>query len=212
MKSIYEIRRDNLQRLIDDRYSGVLRRMATDVSMADTSLHRVIKRHRNMGDSLARKIEEHLNLDDYWMDNAHPPTREAIDVAELRTVPLLDPDEIEAYLDGSLTKIRKPQIAFFALGARAYALRVPDKAMEVDGVGYIKGSALILDPDTDIENDSISGFMLDGAVIVRYTAIAKDSLELTALNQKHPPISSTIHEARYLGRVVEVPARAEEPP
>lgn len=72
MRSIKEIRRDNLQRLAKEFGSQTALAEATGVSAGYIS-HLLNKRKdgtyvKNLGDNLAQKIEEQLNLNQGWLD------------------------------------------------------------------------------------------------------------------------------------------------
>ena len=74
MTVIGEIRKKNLRRLIDDRYDGVVQRLAKDCNIQHSQLWRVLKdervegQPRYVGERLARKIEEAVGLHVGWMD------------------------------------------------------------------------------------------------------------------------------------------------
>ena len=80
MKTVGEIRRDNLEQLIQTHGSlaelndklGLARTDATLSQIRNQSLSSRGKR-RAMGDELARRIEQTLGLEVGWMDNAQYP-------------------------------------------------------------------------------------------------------------------------------------------
>ena len=74
MSTIGEIRRTNLRRLIDEKYEGVVQRLAKDCGIQHSQLWRVLKEEqvvgqpRYVGERLARRIEEAVGLHNGWMD------------------------------------------------------------------------------------------------------------------------------------------------
>ena len=75
MPSIHEIRRDNLRRLIADRFDGRQAEFARAVGVRQPSyvsrlLSDLPSARRNLGDDLARRIESACDLPTYWLDEA----------------------------------------------------------------------------------------------------------------------------------------------
>lgn len=72
--NIYEIRRAQLQRLIDERFDGVVKRCADALGMPPPQLHRwrstTAKETRRIEWESARGIEAKLDLPQGWMDQA----------------------------------------------------------------------------------------------------------------------------------------------
>ncbi len=66
-----EIRRKNLRELVDKADSGAA--FAKQADMAPSLLSQILSQNpsRNVGDRLARKIEERLRLPSGWLDSAH---------------------------------------------------------------------------------------------------------------------------------------------
>lgn len=94
MKTTDEIRYENLQRLVDD--AGDLSRLVekSGGKLNRPTLDQILKRRttaagviKNVGNDLARSIEEALRLERGWMDNDHTPEaaqpEEVISPAEL---------------------------------------------------------------------------------------------------------------------------------
>ena len=68
------IRRNNLRLLVEQ--AGSQRKLADICNLAPAHVSQIITRARTMGDEVARRIEQELNLDIGWMDvNDHstPP-------------------------------------------------------------------------------------------------------------------------------------------
>lgn len=75
MSTIGKTRKQNLRRLIDERYEGVVQRLATDLEVPHNSLWRLLSNKdsanaRSMGEKMARKIERACGLHVGWMDQA----------------------------------------------------------------------------------------------------------------------------------------------
>lgn len=78
MELIYEARRQRLAQLIDERYGGSQTRFAAAVDLVPPSVNErlyhprphttSIAPRRNIGERLARRIEEKLQLPQYWLD------------------------------------------------------------------------------------------------------------------------------------------------
>ena len=81
MKTIGEIRLDNLLELIEDHGSlaqlnelmGLARTDATLSQIKNRSLDSKTKKPRAMGDPLARRLEKACGKEPGWMDNVHYP-------------------------------------------------------------------------------------------------------------------------------------------
>ena len=74
MRSIRDIRKDNLKYIIDTRFSGVVNRTARAIGVQQSQIARVFAKgeyRRNVGDNLARRIEMSLNLEEGWLDQEH---------------------------------------------------------------------------------------------------------------------------------------------
>lgn len=74
MPTISEIRRTNLRAVIDSDFAGVPARLAKALGCQQTSITRLYSQaesSRNMGDSLARRIEKAAGKPAGWMDALH---------------------------------------------------------------------------------------------------------------------------------------------
>ncbi|WGL97373.1 helix-turn-helix transcriptional regulator [Arsenophonus sp. aPb] len=76
MKSIRDIRRDNLIYIIEKYYDGKQRRLAEALECAPNVISRYLsssdlKSHRDISDHTARKIEYLTRTPKYWMDKDH---------------------------------------------------------------------------------------------------------------------------------------------
>ena len=71
MNTIHEIRRHNLQYLINSRFRGVKNRLATHAGVTHMQIARIFHEgtaRRNLGDRLSRKIEQACDLEHGWLD------------------------------------------------------------------------------------------------------------------------------------------------
>lgn len=74
MRTIKDIRRSNLEYVINTRYSGIANRLAVDAGLHQAQIARVFltgDSRRDIGDKLARKIEAGANLPEGWLDQEH---------------------------------------------------------------------------------------------------------------------------------------------
>lgn len=76
MKSIYDIRRDNLRTIIKKDFDGKQIRLATALDVRANLVSRWLaaahlKGAKNIGDSVARKIEIKARRAPYWLDQDH---------------------------------------------------------------------------------------------------------------------------------------------
>ena len=72
LNDIFTLRRDNIQRLITERFEGVRSRFARAVGARDSHVNNVFSRHaeyrRNVGEHCARNYESALGLPVGWLD------------------------------------------------------------------------------------------------------------------------------------------------
>lgn len=76
MKSINDIRRDNLRDIINSDFEGKQIRLATAMKLTPNLVSRWLKpsfdpNSKNIGDTVARKIEETARKPKYWLDTDH---------------------------------------------------------------------------------------------------------------------------------------------
>lgn len=68
---IYDLRKENLQKLIAQRYDGVIKKLCTDMGVAHNTIWRLVadsKHSRNIGEDLARRIEEATGVPSGYLD------------------------------------------------------------------------------------------------------------------------------------------------
>lgn len=99
---IYEIRRTQLQRLIDERFNGVTKRCAEALGMPPPQLHRwrstTAKETRRIEWESARSIETKLDLPQGWMDQAENMPRSFTEPAMELSVRLVREAETDSGL------------------------------------------------------------------------------------------------------------------
>ena len=85
MTVIGEVRRENLKRLIEEKYDGVVQRLAKECNIQHSQLWRVLKEEqvagqpRYVGEKLARKIEQAAGLYTGWLDTT--PDKQSVSEA-----------------------------------------------------------------------------------------------------------------------------------
>ncbi|MEQ6290517.1 hypothetical protein ACFPAG_07835 [Vogesella sp. GCM10023246] len=115
MKSIDEIRRENMRKLVTENCKGILKEFAAAAGIQPGQASHLNTGFRNIGDNIARRIENAFDLEKGWMDREHsashptvatnstPAATEANDTTEIpeELAPLLIAAR-QAYLRGSL--------------------------------------------------------------------------------------------------------------
>jgi transcriptional regulator with XRE-family HTH domain len=71
MKSINDIRRDNLREIIDKDFDGTQTRLAEALKLQPNLVSRWLHGTKNIGDAVARKIETAARKPKYWLDTDH---------------------------------------------------------------------------------------------------------------------------------------------
>lgn len=74
-QEVIEVRRENLRTLVRDKYEGNRAALARAASIQQNQINLILtdnpKHRRNIGESLARRIEAALSLPSLWMDQEH---------------------------------------------------------------------------------------------------------------------------------------------
>ena len=73
MSDMGSVRRNNLRRLIDEEYQGIVQRLAEQVGMPHSQVFRVLREkegsnQRKIGEKLARRIEDACGKSAGWLD------------------------------------------------------------------------------------------------------------------------------------------------
>lgn len=75
LDSLYEVRRENLRRLVTDRFDGKRMAFAREAGVHHNHINLILSSNedhrRNMGEPLARRIEQALGLQGGWLDRPH---------------------------------------------------------------------------------------------------------------------------------------------
>ena len=104
MRTVHEIREENLRYIIQMKYGGVPNRMATATGIPQMQIARTFlktKNKRNIGEVLARRIEERCGLDHGWMDQDHAIIDDISN--KMSALPLNKRKAIEAIIDAMLS-------------------------------------------------------------------------------------------------------------
>ena len=100
-KTVGEIRRENLRRVVDTHYGGVMRRLAVALNVQQIQLSRIYSKNatsrREIGNDLARNIEAVAGLPRGWMDQVHDDRADAI-YDQLSRLDDRDRDAVEALI------------------------------------------------------------------------------------------------------------------
>ena len=109
-----EIRRENLRLVIDQYYAGVARRLALALGKQATTLSRIYssnpEHRRNVGNAMARQIEQLHGLPEGWMDQVHgdfaAPDGEAVPDFQVReAIATYDVDILLKAIEAALAEL-----------------------------------------------------------------------------------------------------------
>lgn len=99
---IKDIRRDNLQFLIETVGRGSQSAAASKLNLAPSFISQILSGTRNMGEKLARKIENEINLPLYAMDK---PMTKLPEIEQPGAVLKVDAKKLEDVIVGSLVAL-----------------------------------------------------------------------------------------------------------
>lgn len=105
MATVQDIRRENLRYLIQIKFGGVANRMATETGIKQMQIARVFlntDNRREVGERLARRIEEVCGLERGWMDQSHAQSEEITSRLEMLSV--TDRKAVISIIDSLLSK------------------------------------------------------------------------------------------------------------
>ncbi len=206
---IKAIRRKNLLNVIEEKYDGVKKRLATDLDIADTQLTHIFSKNpkskRNIGNKLARKVELVAGYPEFWMDKDH-----ANDDIDTFRIPLIEPRDIDVANTEWKPTSSEEIPSFFPHGQRTYAIRLTDDAMAFNGFGHSRGDPVIIDPDEPLKSESVCLVKLseNQFIVRRYIQIVGSTGRLHSINKEfYPAIDIDLMNCDYLGTVVEIPAK-----
>lgn len=197
--SVAAARRANLAQIIEDRFGGKTADCARAIGRLDAQLWAVLNGVRNIGERLARDIEEKLNLPTGSLDQlpgeAHGFVARS-PVAVYNGVPVVGTAQLGE--DGYHLPLDYPVghgdgfVRYPSHDANAYALRVKGDSMRP----RIKpGEFVLIEPNTEPKpGEEVLVRTKDGRVMVKVLDFRRDGvLQLSSINEAHRPI--TIEEA-----------------
>ncbi len=184
---IKDIRRINLQKLIDEMFDGVAARLAAKLDMKTPQLHRWRSGGQGMREDSARGIERTLSLPPLTLDRLITEPLNVGPGPDLRgTVPLISwvqagefSEAIDLLAPGEGDQIK----VTITPRAHTFALRVQGDSMEPD---FPAGTVVVVEPEFDaLPGDYIIAKFGDEAT---FKQLVKDSgdLYLKPLNPRYP--------------------------
>jgi SOS-response transcriptional repressor LexA len=205
MKGIYEVRRENLLRLISERFEASQTKLADALCVRPNYISRLCNAHKNIGDELARKLEYIAELSAHWLDQDHAEQALA-SAASRHRVPLVS--------WASVAKSRLKETPHVEDGAMLLpspiACSERTVILKVQGVSMLprfhEGDLIFVDPEADPA--AHSGFciaMHAGAVepICRQLFEEGGRMYLRALNPSFPePITRVADDTQIIGAVI----------
>jgi len=216
---IYEIRKSNLIALIGKRRKGAC---ADKWGMSAAHLSQILsdKTDKNLGDDVARRIEERDGLPRGWLDQLHSGEGEygrlsqhvnvegeprhiregmipVVGMAQLGTDGFFDAMEYPVgYGDGYLK--------IFSDDPNAYALKVVGNSMEPR---IRSGEFVLVEPNkTFVAGDEVLVRTISGQSMIKVFMYARDGLiRLLSVNDAHPPITiadDEVDKIHFVGAIV----------
>ena len=104
---INDIRLENLQRVIDEHFNGVKRKLALAMGVQAAQISRVFSENpatrKALGDSMSRAVERAAGLPEGWLDNPHDDSNEDI-IARLNLLDERDRQTVESLIDSLIER------------------------------------------------------------------------------------------------------------
>jgi len=100
MRTIKQIRRDNLEYLVRTRYNAVPNRLAKACGVHQIQISRILaegESRRDLGDKLARTIEAGAGLENGWLDQEHAAAEQII--SKISSLSAEQKEAIESLVD-----------------------------------------------------------------------------------------------------------------
>jgi SOS-response transcriptional repressor LexA len=199
--TIEDIRRANLRALIHEAGSQVKAAVLLGVEPSYISQIAGQNPTRNVGSTMARRIESSWGKPKGWLDESHiqaneptPAYNVQIGPEIVRSVPLIS--WVQAGAWGNLVDELEPGQAYKRIpttvhvGARAYALRVVGDSMTnpSGSPSFPEGTILILDPDRQAESGNYVVVRQNGDTECTFKQLVRDggALYLKPLNPRYP--------------------------
>lgn len=218
MMDINEIRKENILKIIDARFSGKKASFAKAIEKPESQVYRMFntgKNGRNISTSSARYIERKLNLDDGSLDYLNIQIKESR--ADYNTEPAIIKDgqipviswvqagEFNEAIDLHVVGMADDYVQRINGGSKVYGLRVRGNSMTApDGITptFPEGYVIHVDPDqVTVSNDYVIA-KINGENSVTFKQLKQgDAPYLTPLNPDYKPIYD---EFRILGKVIGV--------
>lgn len=212
--TITDVRRGNLQRLVNERFGGVQSRFGLAIGRQSDYVSRLVTGKKALGDRLAREIEQTLSLDRGELD------RQPIDGRELqpvessyllgRAVPIIRWEDLvrfdhipnEIGMDAKIAAaaidyVPRPSMA----STRTYALQVRGPAMEPE---FRDGWLVYVDEIPPVEHGDYVVARPEGQImpILRQLVHDGDKRFLRALNPAYPEGLVPLGDGKILGKVI----------
>ena len=169
---IYQLRRENLRRLINEKFDRKQKRLADAIERQPDYISRILKGHKNLGEDLARTIETMLNLEQGWLDRRPSIAEDAADYRPTMMRRTTNAAEPGPDIEGRVPLISWTTAGHWAdivdnfqpgdaedwipvtisVGPRAYALRIRGDSMEPV---IPDGAIVIVDPDAEPHHRSV---------------------------------------------------------
>ena len=211
--TLKQIRRSNLQAVIDRRFGGVQTRFASAVGRQGDYVSRLVTGRKSLGEKLAREIEAILGMTPGELDQ---PAAPAVAVSAVQnhfqlggTVPILRWDQLVLDDHGTMSAqhAQAAQVATqFAprpsgMSDNAYALPVQGPAMEPE---FREGWLVYVDPDTVAQHGDFVVARLEGRAvpILRQLVMEGGVSYLRATNPTQPEPLVPLAAGQILGRVI----------
>ncbi len=213
--TLYDIRRDIVAQLLESRFDGNKAALARAIGKDATTVSRWFsdtENRKNIGEQVAREIEERLALPRYTLDGpaAHsarePAPREYLD-SWLRSVPVVGTAQLGD--SGYWDELQHPPgqgdgaVSYPTRDRNAYALRVKGDSMRPR---IRPGEFVIIEPNAIPEpGDEVLVRTRDGRSMVKLLASRRSGLvELRSVNEDHAPITldeAEIELMHYVGGI-----------
>lgn len=213
--STNDARRNNVRRLIQDRFDGITAAFARAIDRDDAQVWQFLNQ-RPIGEKLARDIEAKLGLEANALD--HEQTRpafarrldaqEPVAVAYGRSVPVVGTAQLGD--DGHYEALDYPTghgdgfVTYPTRDANAYALRVKGDSMRP----RIKpGEFVLIEPNTTPEpGDEVLVKTTDGRAMVKVLDFRRNGVvQLSSINEEHRPITleeSQVERLHYVAAIL----------
>lgn len=222
--NIHQIRRKNLQHLADSKFPGHGQQRKLAEFMGWSSPIRASqllneKGIKNIGETIARLVEQKFSLPRDWLDHTHPDlwngvaesvsayniTTEFMNSAgiHIKALPLLQDDEAAQWISGKrftpTSKLQFPTMPMMTVSENAFVLEETTSSMPPQQ----PGDFYYIDPLIAPESGDWAAFIIDGRVVVgKYEkGRMRDRLEFTDGKEAAIEVTEYQHAGKVLTRV-----------